>query len=130
MTMSSVLESALTVSPTPMPTDAMVPLMGLVNCASVSDCWASTRFASAVSMVASSEASVAALSLGEESPEPPDNPDPLPPPVKSEVPVLALDGVVVVVDDPAEAEDPVAPDEDCSAVSAFAKVLSSVATVP
>jgi hypothetical protein len=51
--------------------------------------------------------------------------------VKLEVPVLALEGVVVVVDEPVEGDDEGDDegDEDCSAVSSFAKVLSSVATV-
>ncbi len=40
MTMSSVLESALTVSPALMPTETIVPLIGLASCPSASDCCA------------------------------------------------------------------------------------------
>jgi hypothetical protein len=78
-------------------------------------------------MVASSEAIVAALSVGEESPERPDSAEPpLPLPEKFEEPVLVFDGVVVVVDEP---DGPEEPDDDSSAVSALARALSSVATV-
>ena len=52
MVMISVLELALTVSPALMPTETTVPLMGLVSVASVSDCWALVRSASALSMLA------------------------------------------------------------------------------
>jgi hypothetical protein len=78
-------------------------------------------------MAAWSAAIVAALLLGEDAPERPVTAEPpLPPPEKLEVPVLAFDGVVVVVDDPADPDEPV---EDSSTVSALAKALSSVATV-
>ncbi len=43
--MISVLEPALTVSPTLMSTDTTVPLIGLVSVASVRDCCASVRSA-------------------------------------------------------------------------------------
>ena len=52
MTMTTVLELALTVSPAVIPTETMVPVMGLVRVASASDCSASVRCASAVSMSA------------------------------------------------------------------------------
>ena len=130
ITIVSELESALTVVPTPIPTEAIVPVTGLVSCASLNDCWASTTVACAVSMVASSEAIVAALSLGEVLPEPPVRPEPLlPSPERSEPsePVLVVD-VAGVVDEP-EPDEPVGTVEDCSAANALANVLSSVATV-
>ena len=52
MVMISVLEPALTVSPTLMPTETTVPLIGLVSVASFSDCCALVSWASAVSMAA------------------------------------------------------------------------------
>ena len=52
ITMTLVLEPALIVSPTLKPTEAMVPLMGLLNWASLRDCWASIRFATAESIAA------------------------------------------------------------------------------
>ncbi len=54
--MTSVLESALTVSPTLIPTETTVPLMGLVRFASASDCSATVSSACAVSMAAWSAA--------------------------------------------------------------------------
>ena len=54
--MISVLEPALTVSPTLMSTDTTVPLIGLVSVASVRDCCASVRSASAESIEAWSDA--------------------------------------------------------------------------
>ena len=52
MVMISVLELALTVSPTLTATETTVPLIGLVNVASFSDCSALVRSASALSMLA------------------------------------------------------------------------------
>ena len=52
MVMMSVLESALTVSPAAMSTETTVPLMGLLSVASLSDCSALMRSASAESMSA------------------------------------------------------------------------------
>ena len=63
MVMMSVLESALTVSPTAMPTETTVPVIGLVRVASLSDCWALVRSASAVSMAAWSEAICSGVSV-------------------------------------------------------------------
>ena len=124
MTMSSVLESALTVSPTLMPTDTIVPLIGLVSCPSARDCSAPTTLASAVSIAASSEAIWVALSEAAPLIE---LPLPLvlpPPPVMADVPEDPVDpDDVVLLPVPPE------PDEDSAAVSALASVVSSDATV-
>ena len=74
---------------------------------------------------------VAALSLGEESPEREESAEPpLPPPEKFEVPVLVVEGVVegvvVGVDEP---DEPGEPEVDSAAVNALARAFSSVATV-
>ena len=63
MVMISVVELALTVSPSLMPTETTVPLMGLASVASVSDCWALVRSASALSMSAWSEAICSGVSV-------------------------------------------------------------------
>ena len=63
MVMISVLESALTVSPTLMATETTVPLIGLVSVASVSDCSALVRSACAVSMAAWSDAICSGVSV-------------------------------------------------------------------
>src|ERR1700730_17462383 len=76
ITITEVLEPALTVSPTLMPTETTVPLMGLVRFASVRDCWATVRFACAESIGAGSAAICGGVS--EEAPEP--EPLPLPEP--------------------------------------------------
>jgi hypothetical protein len=84
MTITSVLESALTASPTLTPTEAMVPEMGLESSASSRDCCASTRFALAVSIAASSEAICSALSDAVD-------PDPTVPVLPLLAPVVALE---------------------------------------
>ena len=71
MVMISVLESALTVSPAAMPTETTVPLIGLFSVASLSDCSALVRSASAESMAAWSDAICSGVSL-----LPPDEPEP------------------------------------------------------
>ena len=63
MTITSVLELALTVSPTLIPTETIVPLMGLVRLASASDCWATVSSACAVSMAAWSAAICSGVSV-------------------------------------------------------------------
>ena len=120
MTMSSVAESALTVSPTLIPTETIVPLIGLVSCPSARDCSATMTLDCAVSIAASSDAICAALSEAEPLAEVPLGlVAPLP-----EAPV----GVAA-----AEAELPLVlpePDEeDSSCVMALASVDSSEATV-
>ena len=61
--MMSVLESALTVSPDAMSTETTVPLIGLFSVASLSDCSALMRSASAVSMAAWSDAICSGVSV-------------------------------------------------------------------
>ena len=89
--MTSVLESALTVSPWAMSTETTVPLIGLVNVASFSDCSALVRSASAVSMAAWSDAICWGVSASApDDPVPPLAPapdDPVPP--VDPVPVVA-----------------------------------------
>ena len=94
MTMTSVLELADTVSPAEMPTETMVPLIGLVSCAAARDCCASMSVACAESMAAWSVAICSGVSEAALAPS-------VPPP---EVPVSlrlvedeAALGVVVVV---------------------------------
>ena len=86
--MTSVLESALTVSPGAMSTETTVPLIGLVNVASFSDCSALVRSASAVSMAAWSEAICWGVSASA-----PD--DPVPPVAPAPVDALPVDPVPV-----------------------------------
>ena len=80
ITITSVLELALTVSPTVMPTETIVPLMGLVRLASASDCSASVSCASALSMSAWSEAICSGVSVEADVPPPVVPPVPLPVP--------------------------------------------------
>ena len=87
MVMMSVLESALTVSPTAMSTETTVPLMGLFRVASASDCSALMRSALAESMEAWSDAICSGVSLS-----PPVAPDPVAP-----VPVPSRRRVLVAV---------------------------------
>ncbi len=68
--MISVLEPALTVSPTSMPTETTVPVMGLVSVVSFSDCCASVNWACAVSMSAWSLAICSGVSVSVD-PDPP-----------------------------------------------------------
>src|ERR1700693_6343540 len=76
ITITEVLEPALTASPTLRPTETTVPLMGLVRFASVRDCCARDRFACAESIAAWSAA--ICWGVSEEAPEP--EPLPLPEP--------------------------------------------------
>ena len=66
-----------------MPTDTTVPLIGLVSVASSSDCSASVRLASAVSISAWSEAICSGVSVSVDEPLPvvpePVVPEPVPP---------------------------------------------------
>ena len=131
MTITSVLESALTVSPTLTPTEAIVPEMGLESSASSRDCWASTRFALAASIAASSEAICSALSEAVD-------PDPTVPEVPLFAPEVAL-GVAEAAEVEVEVPDCVVAlvvpdvfdgeDEDASLDNALASVSSSADTV-
>ena len=78
ITITEVLEPALTVSPTLMPTETTVPLMGLVRFASVRDCWATVRSACAESIAAWSAAICCGVSEAAPEPEPLPFPEPEP----------------------------------------------------
>ena len=84
ITITEVLEPALTVSPTLMLTETTVPLMGLVRFASVRDCWATVRSACAESIAAWSAA--ICWGVSEEVPEP----EPLPFPEPEPLPAALL----------------------------------------
>jgi hypothetical protein len=112
-------ESAETLSPTAMPTDATVPAIGLVNCASASDCCALTSAASAVSIWAWSESSCAAVGV--------DVPPDVPVAVGDVLEWVALEELEppVLADDVDEEVDPSAV---ASAASSFATVFWSAWT--
>ncbi len=153
----SVLELALTVSPTLIPTDTTVPLIGLVRVAAPSDCSASVRLASAVSIAGWSDAICCGVSLFADEPPPVGEPPPWliePAPVLDDppdpvlpVPVLPVTSLVrsatmcAVEDDPELAvtllaagapPDPLPEDSPVrawpSALSSFDTVLWSVET--
>ena len=84
--MISVLESALTVSPTLMPTETTVPAIGLVSDASLSDCSALVSCASAVSMEDWSLAICSGVSVLPDDPPVP----PVPPILASPAPELPV----------------------------------------
>src|SRR5580704_8781188 len=136
MVIISVLDPALTVSPTVMATDTTVPLIGLVNVASLSDCCASVRFASAVSIAAWSDAICSGVSVLVEPPLPwlldpllglllpfEGLPEPVPVPVLPLLPVLPVLPVPVLASmacPPTDQEFPVEPDPlDDSAARAW-----------
>ncbi len=91
--MISVLEPALTVSPTAMPTETTVPVMGLVRVVSSSDCCASVNWACAVSMSAWSLAICSGVSVSVD-PDPPVAPAP---PALPAVPPLPVSPVMSAV---------------------------------
>ena len=135
MTITLVLESALTVSPTVIPTETTVPLMGLVRFASARDCSSTVSSASAVSMAAWSAAICWGVSAEAEEPVPPPvPPEPVPVPFPVPLPELPVElagvderALGVWVGEPAVLDDPWLSASD-SAASSLATAASSADT--